>query len=199
MNKKSNSIILYILGIILLIGLIVYGVYYKVSDTLDFQASLQDIATQVSGNKDLASKGLSEAVAQHKSFLKTIEGDFDQFYLEEFQKNQFVRTFDKLISEISTEQAPLVVNSLNISSPILSVSGGVESIPISISITTNKNSLLSLVQKLESVGLDRSNPFYLMELQSLSFQVPSDSKEDKLPEISTTLNFTISKTISSND
>ena len=116
-----------------------------------------------------------------------------------FQKNQFVRTFDKLISEISTEQAPLVVNSLNISSPILSVSGGVESIPISISITTNKNSLLSLVQKLESVGLDRSNPFYLMELQSLSFQVPSDSKDDKLPEISTTLNFTISKTISSND
>ena len=199
MNKKSNSIILYILGIILLIGLIVYGVYYKVSDTLDFQASLQDIATQVSGNKDLASKGLSEAVNQHKSFLKTIEGDFDQFYLEEFQKNQFVRTFDKLISEISTEQAPLVVNSLNISSPILSVSGGVESIPISISITTNKNSLLSLVQKLESVGLDRSNPFYLMELQSLSFQVPSDSKDDKLPEISTTLNFTISKTISSND
>ena len=197
MDKKTNPIILYILGIVVLIATIIYGVYFKVSGTLEFQASLQTIAEEVSSNKQLASEAVSVAIKDHKKFLKTVEGDFDKYYLQNFEKNQFVRTFDQLISQISTEQAPLVVNSLNISSPIRSVSGGVESIPISISITTNKQSLLSLVQKLESVGLDRSNPFYLMELQSLSFQVPEDEDEE-LPEISTTLNFSISKTLSTN-
>lgn len=199
MDKKTNPIILYILGIVALIAMIIYGVYFKVSGTLEFQASLQTIAEEVSSNKQLASEAVSIAIEDHKKFLKTVEGDFDKYYLQNFEKNQFVRTFDELISQISTEQAPLVVNSLNISAPIRSVSGGVESIPISISITTNKQSLLSLVQKLESVGLDRSNPFYLMELQSLSFQVPEDEDEDEeLPEISTTLNFSISKTLSTN-
>ena len=199
MENKKNPIIPYLIGILLLVGVIFYGVYYKVSGNLEFQASLQSIAQEVQQNKTLASEGIAVAIQGHQDFMRTVQGDFDQFYIREFQKNEFVRTFDTLIEEISSNVAPLVVSSLNISSPISSVDGSVESIPISITLTTNKDSLLALVQRLESVGLDRTNPFYLMELQSLNFQVPTNQETDQLPEITTTLNFNISKTISSND
>jgi len=199
MENKKNPIIPYLIGILLLVGAIFYGVYYKVSGNLEIQASLQSIAQEVQQNKTLASEGIAVAIQGHQDFMRTVQGDFDQFYIREFQKNEFVRTFDTLIDEISSNVAPLVVSSLNISSPISSVDGSVESIPISITLTTNKDSLLALVQRLESVGLDRTNPFYLMELQSLNFQVPTNQETDQLPEITTTLNFNISKTISSND
>lgn len=174
---------------------VLYGSYYKISDGLEFQASLAEIANTVQKNKTEAAAKIKSASQAHKAFLDSVNGDFDVFYMQEFNKNQFVRTFDKIIDSIQTEENPLIVTNLSFSSPIPNNSLGFESIPVALELTATKDSLLTLLEEFEKVGLNRSEPFYLIELRNLNFRVPQTNQDDQNPEFQTTLNLNILKTI----
>ena len=196
MEKKSNTTLPYILGIILVIATIFYGLYFKINEGIEFQASLNQIADQISQNKSTASQKIKEANTLYQQFLSTVSGDLDKYYIEDFNKNQFVRTFDKIIQEISTEQDRLIVTNLNLGQPIQSNEQGFESIPVSLELTATKESLLKLLEEFEKLGLNNTDPFYLIELRSLSFRIPTSAQEQVgNPEFQTTLNLNISKTL----
>jgi len=195
MQSKFNTTYIYIAGIVILVLTVVYGLYFKINDGIQFQASLAEIATEVQTNKTDASNQIKLASKSHKDFLETVNGDFDTFYIQEFNKNRFVRTFDKIIDSIQTEENPLVVTNLSFSAPIPNNNLGFESIPVSLSLTATKQSLMILLEEFEKVGLNRQEPFYLIELRNLNFRVPNSSSEDENTEFQTTLNLNILKTI----
>jgi hypothetical protein len=195
MQTKFNTTYVYITGIVILLLAVVYGLYYKINDGIEFQASLAEIAAEVKTNKTDASAKIKAASKAHQTFLDTVSGDFDSFYMQEFNKNQFVRTFDKIIDSIATEQDPLIVTNLSFSNPIPNTNLGFESIPVALTLTSTKDSLMILLEEFEKVGLSRVEPFYLIELKSLNFRVPNSSSTEANPEFQTTLNLNILKTI----
>jgi hypothetical protein len=196
-KKKKTSLVLYIVGIAILVGSIAYGGYIKVSQGLEFQASLMQVATQIEEIQQEAKQQFAKAQIAHKQQIQELTGDFDAYYVESFNKNQFVRVLDEIIQDINTNSEAIVLNSLNFANPVISQSGLIESIPISMELQTTKVSLLEILKKFETVGLDKNSPFYLVELRSLAFRIPAVTPGKQVAEdFVTSLNLNISKTLS---
>ncbi len=196
-KKKKTSLVLYIVGIAILVGFIAYGGYIKVSQGLEFQASLMQVATQIEEIQQEAKQQFAKAQLAHKQQIQELTGDFDAYYVESFNKNQFVRVLDEIIQDINTNSEAIVLNSLNFANPVISQSGLIESIPISMELQTTKVSLLEILKKFETVGLDQNSPFYLVELRSLAFRIPTVTPGKQVAEdFVTSLNLNISKTLS---
>ena len=196
-KKKKTSLVLYIVGIAILVGFIAYGGYIKVSQGLEFQASLTQVATQIEEIQQEAKQQFAQAQLAHKQQIQELTGDFDAYYVESFNKNQFVRVLDEIIQDINTNSEAIVLNSLNFANPVISQSGLIESIPISMELQTTKVSLLEILKKFETVGLDQNSPFYLVELRSLAFRIPTVTPGKQVAEdFVTSLNLNISKTLS---